>query len=102
MDEDDRYDAYIEASTDWDRIRFHSTGKSGSMSAAELRKPCERLGCTCRWSHAPAGAAVMARNLPGTVTAYPADWQPFPGWVPVQYLTGLSLTRISDITLLEV
>lgn len=97
--EDNAYDRWVEENTDWDRINWHKpTGATGyAMSAAELRKPCERLGCTCRWSKAPEGTKVIARGLTGTVCAYPANWKPFPGWVPVEYHTGLSLTHITDI-----
>lgn len=98
-DPDYGHDIMVEERTDWDRIDWHKPegAKGYAMAAAELRKPCERLGCTCPWSRAPEGTQVIARGLPGTVRAYPTSWQPFPGWVPVEYRTGLSLTRISDI-----
>lgn len=97
---DDDYDRLVEERTDWARIDWHKpAGASGySMSTAELRTPCERLGCTCPWSKAPEGTEVIALGMSGTVRAYPEGWQPFPGWVSVEYHTGLSLTRITDIT----
>lgn len=99
-DVDAAHDLWVEERTDWDRISAHKpSGATGySMSTAELRRPCERLGCTCRWSKAPEGTEVIARGLTGIVRAYPDGWQPFPGWVPVEYRNGLSLTRITDIT----
>jgi len=93
-------DLMIDATTDWDRIEAHKPlgAKGYAMSSAELRGPCERLGCTCRWSKAPEGMQVTVRGRAGVVCAYPADWQPFPGWVPVQFHRGgMTLTRISDI-----
>lgn len=51
-DPDEARDRWIEDNTDWERIMAHKPeGAVGySMTAAELRKPCERPGCTCRWT----------------------------------------------------
>ncbi len=90
----DTHDAYVDATTEWDRLAWH---KVSIMTAAELRKTCERPGCTCPWSSAPEGTQVTFNGHPGIVRPYPESWQRFPGWVPVEYRTGLSLTRISDM-----
>lgn len=101
MDADTMRDEAIIESTDWDRIAAHKPAgaRAYSMSRAELSKPCERVGCVCPWSAFPAGTKVTvpARNRGGIVREYPEDWTAFPGWVPVEYIGGLSLTRIADL-----